>query len=111
MTTHPDYFFTVTIDGREYPAAMTNGALLRFSEMTGHDFGAESASVMRDNVALVYACVESGCRRRGMEFGMSLMDFADATTPGELASFASAMQRIADGAGEPPSGGQAKKKP
>lgn len=95
MAAHSDYFFTVTVNGEEYPAAMTNGALLRFSELTGHDFGTTTTTAMRDNVAIVYACVESGCRREGKPFEMSLMDFADATTPTELVTFAAAMQRVA----------------
>ncbi|MCM1117641.1 MAG: hypothetical protein NC342_08915 [Pseudoflavonifractor sp.] len=99
------YVFTVTIDGQEWPAAMTNGALLRFAELRGHDLGTlGSDSAMADNVAIIYACVVSGCRRQGKEFPYSMMEMADMTTPQELAAFARALQGVGNEDTQPKEG-------
>lgn len=103
-----DYFFTVGIDGTDYPAALTNGALVTFGEITGHDFGAPSATATLDNIAIIYACVKSGCRRRGVDFPLTMMEMADLTTPADLATFASALRRVTSPASEPSEGEDSK---
>lgn len=90
------YHFTVTIDGTEYPCALTNGALLQFAETTGHDFGAPApdSTPVRDNLAIIHACAVSGARREGKQFPYSLVEMADLTTPADLALFAKALERM-----------------
>lgn len=108
-----DYFFTVTVDGQDHTAVLTNGALIRFAEITGHDFGEspEGASKVRDNVAIIYAALEAGARRNGASLPWTMMEFADLTSPADLASFAGAMQRISSGSDDSKGSNRSKKKP
>lgn len=106
---HTDYIFTITVEGAEHPCALTNGALLRFAETTGHDFGAPSPSQQRDTLAIIHACAVSGAARQGKEFPLTLMELADRTSPADLAIFADTLTR-ATRSGEG-SGEGSKKKP
>ena len=74
---------TITVDGEEYPAFLTNGALLRFQRETGHDLEHTDGG-FADTFTLLWCCVKSACKREGKKFGMSLEDFADATDPSDI---------------------------
>ena len=74
---------TITVDGEEYPAFLTNGALLRFQRETGHDLERTDGS-FADTFTLLWCCVKSASKREGKKFEMSLEDFADATSPGDI---------------------------
>ena len=74
---------TITVDGEEYPAFLTNGALLRFQRETGHDLEHTDGS-FSDTFTLLWCCVTSASKREGKKFGMSLEDFADATSPKDI---------------------------
>lgn len=77
----------VTIEDKQYPCYQTMGALLRFKTETGHDV-AEMQPGVSDLCTFIYCCIVSACKREGVTFGYSLMDFADAVTPEEMNSWA-----------------------
>ena len=68
--------FNVTINGKAYPCVETMGALLRFKEETGREL-TELAKNPSDVAIYLWCCVRSGCKRDGIEFPLSLMEFAD----------------------------------
>lgn len=73
----------IEINGKKYPCTPTMGAMLQFKKETGHDI-TNMEEGLSDLCTYMYCCVCSACRREGVEFGMSLMDFADAITPEDM---------------------------
>ena len=71
------------VDGKEYPCRPTMGAMLRFKQETGRDVSEMTGSVS-DLATYMWCCVVSACKREGVEFNMSLMDFADAITETDM---------------------------
>lgn len=74
----------VEIDGKKYPCRQTMGAMLRFKQETGKDVSEIKAECFSDVCAYFYCCVASACKHDGVEFGYSLMDFADSLEPKDL---------------------------
>lgn len=68
---------TITINGKTYPCRVTMGALLRFKRETGHDISQIGETDVEALITLLWCCVASASKADGVEFGMSLMDFAD----------------------------------
>lgn len=99
---------TITVDGEEYPAFLTNGALLRFQRETGHDLEQTDGS-FADTFTLLWCCVMSACKREGKKFGMSLEDFADATSPEDIQAWGAQIFGADSGAEETDSDGEKKK--
>ena len=95
---------TITVGGRELPARPTMGAMLRFKRETGRDVS-EIGNELSDILTYLYCCVASACKVDGIEFTMSLMDFADALEPEEMESWTTAQQGDAETDGD-----EAKKK-
>lgn len=60
------------------------GAMLRFKELTGHEVSEIQQQSVSDLVTYLYCCTTSACRRNGVKFSMSLMEFADSLSPDEL---------------------------
>ena len=106
---HTDCFFTIEVEGAEYRCALTNGALLRFAETTGHEFGTPGTSQLRDSLAIIHACAVSGAEREGKEFPLTLMELADHTSPADLAAFARTITDILKPTGTAPAAGAKKK--
>lgn len=73
----------ITIKGKEYPCQQTMGALLRFKEQTGKDIS-QASDGLNDMIVLLYCCVVSASKREGVDFDMSLLDFADNITTEDL---------------------------
>ena len=94
----------VRVGGSDYPAYLTNGALLRFKDQTGHDLE-ESTGGFSETFMLLWCCVQGACRREGVEFGLTLEEFADATDPSDIEAWAAALYGTGDSGGE-----EAKKK-
>lgn len=67
---------SITIEGKRYPCRQTMGAMLRFKRETGKEVTEITGSVT-DMLTFLYCCVESCCKTEGVEFGMTLEDFAD----------------------------------
>lgn len=74
----------VTINGKAYPCAPTMGAMLRFYQETGREITAINPGSFSDMCVYLWCCVVSACRRDGVDFDMSLMDFADSLSPTDM---------------------------
>ena len=60
----------------EYECRLTMGSYLEYKNLFGVDFGTEQftdSSVLK----LMYASTKAACRLDGLEFGLSLEEFAD----------------------------------
>ena len=71
------------------------GALLRFKRETGREI-TEMTGSLEDLCTYLWCCVVSCCKRDGVEFGMSLMDFADSMDPTTLSSWANKLSASSD---------------
>lgn len=90
----------ITVDGREYPCRPTMGAMLRFRRETGREVTQMDGS-LEDLCTYLWCCVCSAARREGVEFDMTLMDFADHMDPQALELWAR-QAGAQDGGGEEP---------
>ena len=73
----------IMINGKAYPCRQTMGAMLRFKQETGKEV-TEIGGNLSDICAYLFCCVASACKKDGVPFDMSLMDFADSITPDDL---------------------------
>lgn len=78
---------TVNINGKDYPCRITMGAMLRFRNETGHDVSAMKSDDLADLVTFLWCCLASACSADRVEFGYSLMDFADSVDPDVIQEF------------------------
>lgn len=74
----------IQINGKEYPVRMTMGALLRFKRETGKDVSEVKSTDVADMVILMWCCVASACKADGVDFSLSLDEFADSLDPASL---------------------------
>ncbi len=77
----------ITINGEAYPCCQTMGAMLRFKQETGREVTEINAENLTDLVTYIWCCTASACKKEGKQFDMSLMDFADAVTPDDMADW------------------------
>lgn len=77
----------ITINGEAYPCYQTMGAMLRFKQETGREVTDINVESFTDLVTYIWCCIVSACKRTGKQFDMSLMDFADAVTPEDMAEW------------------------
>lgn len=84
----------ITIDGKAYPCRQTMGAMLRFKKETGKEV-TEITNSFSDMCAYLFCCMASACKKDGVKFGMSLMDFADSVTPEDLNRWTEAVNATA----------------
>lgn len=92
----------VTINGKAYPCRQTMGAMLRFKHETGKEL-TDSDGCVSDMLAYLWCCVASACKADGVDFDMSLLDFADAITPEDTAAWSQHVEsenKSQGGAGE-----------
>lgn len=82
----------VTINDKEYPCRPTMGAMLRFKKETGKEVTEITNTGFTDLCTYLYCCVASACAADKVDFNMSLLDFADALNPEEMAAWAASMQ-------------------
>lgn len=81
---------TVSIKGKEYPCHITMGAMLRFQRETGRDISEMQAGAT-DIVIFIWCCTAAACNAEGIEFGLSLYDFADSLSADILKEFSEGM--------------------
>lgn len=86
----------ITINGKAYPCRQTMGAMLRFKTETGKEVSAISNDVT-DMCTYLFCCIASACKHDGVEFGLSLMDFADSVTLDDVAAWTNAINGDAAG--------------
>ena len=100
-------YLTITVDGKEYPCRPTMGAMLRFKQETGREVTQIGPGDLSALVTYLWCCACSACKREGTDFPLSLMDFADAADPQDVAIWTASLQEEeADGGAS----GEAKKK-
>lgn len=81
----------IIIGGKECPCRVTMGALLRFKRETGHDVSTLNEGDVEELLTLLYLCVLSACKADGVEFGLTLEEFADSLDAQEMNSFYASM--------------------
>ena len=101
-------YLTITVDGKEYPCRPTMGAMLRFKQETGREVTQIEPGDLSGLVTYLWCCARSACKREGVDFPLSLMDFADAIDPQDVALWAASLQE--EDAGDGTGGGQEAKK-
>lgn len=78
----------ITINGKSFPCRLTLGAMLRFKQ----EYGKEATEIEDGNVsemcALLWLSVKSSCSADGVEFDLSLIEFADRLSKEDLTKWA-----------------------
>lgn len=82
----------VLINGKAYPCRPTMGAMLRFKKETGKEVTEIGTNSFSDLCVYLYCCVASASANDRVDFNMSLMDFADALNPDDMANWAAQLQ-------------------
>ena len=77
------------IDGKAYPCRQTMGAMLRFKQETGKEV-TEIDGGLSDMCTFLWCCIASACKADGVDFDMSLMEFADSLTPEQMEAWTDA---------------------
>ncbi len=81
---------SITINGVAYPCRQTMGAMLRFKEETGKEVTEIDAGSFSDLCTYLWCCVKSASKADGLDFSLSLMDFADSITPEDALAWSEA---------------------
>lgn len=81
----------ITIDGKAYPCRQTMGAMLRFKQETGKE-ATEMQDSFSDLCVFLWCCVASACKRDGIPFTLSFMEFADSISPEEMVGWADSLR-------------------
>lgn len=87
----------ITINGVAYPCRQTMGAMLRFKQETGKEATEINPGSFSDLCTYLWCCVKSASKADGIDFNLSLMDFADNVTPEEATEWAEANKEQSDG--------------
>ncbi len=93
----------ITINGASFPCRQTMGAMLRFKRETGKEVTELKADSITDMVIYLWCCIKSACQHDGVDFDLSLMDFADSISNEDITEWASVVFTAtaeADGTGE-----------
>lgn len=77
----------IMINGKEYPCRITMGAMLRFRNETGKDVNSMKDNDITELVIFLWCCIASACAADKVEFGMTLMEFADSIDPDSVTEF------------------------
>ncbi|MBE6245594.1 MAG: hypothetical protein E7108_08770 [Bacteroidales bacterium] len=85
----------IKIRGKEYPCRQTMGALLRYKRETGQDISKLESSDASGMVIFLWCCVVSASKADGVEFNLSLEEFADSCELETLNSFTDQMAKEA----------------
>lgn len=76
----------ITINGKAYPCMQTMGAMLRFKQETGKE-ATEMDGGFTDLCTYLWCCIVSACKADGIDFDLSLMEFADSIDPDTMAAW------------------------
>lgn len=88
----------INVNGKAFPCGPTMGAMLRFKQETGREITEINASSFSDLCTYLWCCVVSASRREGLEFTMTLMDFADSISPEDMTEWNEAIMASASDA-------------
>ena len=89
----------IKVNGKEYPCRPTMGAMLRFKKETGREASTLTGTDLEGNITFLWCCIVSACKHEGKEFGLSLMDFADAIGIEEMATWVDELNQAGSGEG------------
>lgn len=81
----------IIVDGKAYPCRPTMGAMLRFKRETGREVTDIQTDSLSDMCTYLWCCVTSASKHDGLDFGMSLMDFADSVSPDDMTEWANSV--------------------
>ena len=70
--------------------------MLRFKRETGRDATQMEGGSINDICTFLWCCVCSACKADGIEFNMSLMDFADNISPEDMTAWSADNVQEAD---------------
>lgn len=90
----------IVVNGKAYPCRQTMGAMLRFKRETGKEVTEMDSNGFSDICTFLWCCVVSACKCDGVDFNMSLLEFADGISPEDLAEWNKAVQGEETGGGE-----------
>lgn len=91
----------ILINGKPYPARLTNGALIRFKRQAGFDYALHPEKMDTEYLTmLIYQSVAASCRVDGVAFDLDLDEFADRLSPDAAGAWALAQQGAPDEAEE-----------
>lgn len=86
----------ITINGKHFPCRPTMGAMLRFKKETGREITEIESGSFTDICTYLWCCIVSACKHDGIEFNLSLMDFADSISPDDMADWEEAIKGDAE---------------
>lgn len=81
----------IEINGKQFPCRVTMGAMLRFKRETGTDVSEIGQNDISGLVTFLWCCIASACAADKVEFGMSLMEFADSIDSETVTGFYTSM--------------------
>lgn len=84
----------IRVAGVEYPCTPSMGAMLRFKQKTDKEVTEIDPGSLTELCTYLWCCVVSGAKRAGMEFGMDLMEFADAVSPDDMVAWQRAISEV-----------------
>lgn len=90
----------VEINGKAYPCRPTMGAMLRFKKETGKEVTEITDKSFTDLCTYLYCCVASASAADGVDFSMSLIEFADALNPEDMTAWTAQMQQSSTANGD-----------
>ena len=88
----------IAVNGTAFPCRQTMGAMLRFKRETGKEV-TEIKGDVSDLCTYLWCCVASASKHDGIDFDLSLMDFADSIATEEVTAWANAINEGADDGG------------
>ena len=97
----------ITVNGVAYPCRQTMGAMLRFKRETGKEV-TEIRGDISDYCTYLWCCVCSASKHDGLDFDLSLMDFADSISPEDIQAWTATLN---EGGAEAEDDGEKKSQP
>lgn len=83
----------LTIGNKEYPCRVTMGAMLQYERETGKDVQKMDGNSITELITFIWCCVISACRADGVEFSLSLDEFADRIDAQSVKEFYSSLDQ------------------
>lgn len=100
----------ITINGRHYPCRVTMGAMLLFKRETGREATELDGGALSDLITFVWCCAKSASRAEGVDFQLSLDEFADSISAEDAGEVFRSLNPEESGDGSQETGGGKKKK-
>lgn len=82
----------IVVNGKAFPCRPSMGAMLRFKRETGREITEIEQGGFSDICTYLWCCVVSACKHDGIDFGLSLMEFADSISPDDMTAWNDAIQ-------------------